>query len=508
MAESPPVVTAASDHPLADPAGLRLALTAVAGVNPFKAVDALAGWLESLADSRSWRVDTLFGVLCALEDAARVPLAKLTRDYLWAPNLSRGEERRLASLNSDVWGLLVSRYEACLLRLESGHLEPGMGTLAAHLPVLVARLLHAQGALMRWSRYRYGPIAGDAWRRLGWAYGIAEREGVAAREVRLGPDATGVTSPVAEYLRVLILATSAPDGLRPLEIDLADRLVVHFLPHFHFSRESGADSVYWVDLALPEPPTRLAQEPLPAGSLRFFSPGNVLAAVQALIAQVELGHLPAQCDLDGRVTPALLLPVLQHLVVHWAPVPPLRGQQRHRVHARMAAVVGWESCCQVFSGASEAQVDKAASWVVEDISLGGCGASVVGREETLRVGTLVGLLPEEGSAWLLGVIRRYGRESDTVANVGVQTLSRHVQPVSLRAQGGERYGVVVAAVGLWLRDASRGNEARFVMRPGTFAADMPLETVIQGARVVLAPAALEESGSGYEIGRYRAHRAA
>ncbi|MCE1244837.1 hypothetical protein [Oryzomicrobium sp.] len=497
----------AADHPLADPAGLRLALTAVDSGNPFKALDALAGWLESLADSQAWRPDALFDVLCALDDAARPHLTKLAHDYLGASSLSRGEERRLALLNIDFRGLLVARYESCLLRLETGRAQPGMGALAAHLPALVVRLLKAQGAAIRWARYRYGAIGGDAWRRLGWAYGIAEREDVAMREVRLEGDG-GATSPLAEYLRILILATSATDGLNPAEVDLADRLGAWFRPHFRFVRESGADSVYWVDLAQPLPPTRLAQEPAAASTLRFFSPGDALAALQSFTAQAEQGRLPPALDLGPGNGVERLLPVLRHLAMHWAPVPPLRAQQRHRVHARMAVVVGWDACSQVFSGASDEVLDRAASWVVEDISLGGCGASVSGWDDGLRAGSLVGMLPEEGGAWLLGVVRRFRRESDTVASVGVQTLSRNVKPVALRPLGGKHYGVVVPEPALWLRDGSRGNEARFVVRAGAFADGEALETVIQGARVVLEPVGRDEAGRGYAVVRYRAHRAA
>jgi hypothetical protein len=53
------------------------------------------------------------------------------------------------------------------------------------------------------------------------------------------------------------------------------------------------------------------------------------------------------------------------------------------------------------------------SWVVENVSRGGFGA-VLGNVpgEWLKVGALIAMQPEGGDNWLVGVIRRYHRETE------------------------------------------------------------------------------------------------
>ena len=54
---------------------------------------------------------------------------------------------------------------------------------------------------------------------------------------------------------------------------VAERLIAHFLPAFVFGNVAYEDSVYWVDLRLPQPPLRMARMPaLAEPSQRFFKP--------------------------------------------------------------------------------------------------------------------------------------------------------------------------------------------------------------------------------------------
>lgn len=64
------------------------------------------------------------------------------------------------------------------------------------------------------------------------------------------------------------------DSLLPLEIDLAERLIVHFLPGFVFSQVAEIDSVYRVDLASAEPPRRLARRPVGLRPTQRFQAGH------------------------------------------------------------------------------------------------------------------------------------------------------------------------------------------------------------------------------------------
>ena len=61
---------------------------------------------------------------------------------------------------------------------------------------------------------------------------------------------------VEETGKSLELALGEADAA--VEIELAERLIEHFLPGFVFTSEAQHDSVYWVDLQLPQPPQRHA----------------------------------------------------------------------------------------------------------------------------------------------------------------------------------------------------------------------------------------------------------
>ena len=50
------------------------------------------------------------------------------------------------------------------------------------------------------------------------------------------------------------------DSLLPLEIELAERFIAHFLGQFEFPATAEHDCVYWVDLSLAQPPLRLASD--------------------------------------------------------------------------------------------------------------------------------------------------------------------------------------------------------------------------------------------------------
>jgi hypothetical protein len=93
--------------------------------------------------------------------------------------------------------------------------------------------------------------------------------------LQLYPNQPGVTSISLQYLQALVLHSSSMDSLMPLEIELADRLITHFLPGFVFTNDCRPDSVYWIDAASSLPPARLAKHPNQVTpTLRFFSPGT------------------------------------------------------------------------------------------------------------------------------------------------------------------------------------------------------------------------------------------
>ncbi|MCZ7653403.1 MAG: hypothetical protein M5R42_02670 [Rhodocyclaceae bacterium] len=66
------------------------------------------------------------------------------------------------------------------------------------------------------------------------------RPSVPARRSHPYPAVPGETSVEQEYLKALVFQASSMDSLLPLEIEIAERFIAHFLPQFVFYRRSEA----------------------------------------------------------------------------------------------------------------------------------------------------------------------------------------------------------------------------------------------------------------------------
>lgn len=494
-----------TDHPLADPREFRRVLGALPQDNAFKALDEIIAWFESLVTAEQFPLDRLYEVLRQFEDAAIPHLRRLAREYFQSARLSRAEEKRLWSINYGFWRLLADAYDRCLLAFADGG-RPAEAFKAA-LPQLCVRLIAALGTVLKWEQFHYGPVPPAIWGRLGNAVLVAAQESVVSKTVSVGVPAR-TTSPLQEFQKVMIFHSASLDSLRPLDIELAERLVTHFLPGFVCTAKALPDSVYWIDLRVAHPPQRLAKMPAKAElTQRFFKPGAAYDEMKALLAQLERGEgLPADINLGGQYAAKTVVPVLRHLVAYLAPVPPQRRHDRHKVMHRMSVANGLTNASVVFSGAvggrqAGLQVE---SWVVENVSRGGFGSRLKSiASEWLKVGALIAMQPEGGENWLLGIVRRYRRESGSEARVGIETLARRIVPVELKPCTASSYAATASVPGLLLEDGNEAEELRVVLPFATFDLKESLEYVADGQRRLLAPVALVEQTTDYELARYR-----
>ncbi len=493
------------DHPLGDVKELKRTIAELSPDNSFKSADEIYGWFESLARADDFRVDHFFDVVRQLDEAAQIHLRRLSRNYLQARKLSKSDERRLWSICFNYWGEVASLYARCLDRATQSPKDKGSEALKPFLPLIAARLVAARANQLKWIAFRYGAIGEDLWRGLGLAYLAAEAAGYAQKALQLYPAQPGLTSVAQQYVQALLVYSSSMDSLMPVQIELADRISAHFQSRFDLSTTCLADSVHWIYAASGAPPARLIRQPEePLASLRFFSPGSAAQGLQELMRVVERGELPPDLNLGGEYSAKTLLPVLRHLAAYWAPQPPLREHSRHAVKTRIAVVHGFDDCFTIFAG-EVARLGKertAESWVVENVSRGGFGAAASELGDWLSVGALLAMQPEGGENWVLGVVRRYHKDAEAQAAIGIQTLSRQAQSVELRprAAGFSAAGVVPA---IWLREAGAPGEARIVLPLASFDVRQTMEFSHDGRSYLMTPIELEETASSFEIGRYR-----
>ncbi|WP_153145228.1 hypothetical protein [Dechloromonas sp. H13] len=492
-------------HPLTDSRALRRVIDEIPGDNAFKALDQIVGWLESLQGVADFPEDRLYEAVSRLHDAAQPHLKRLARDYLHSPRLSRSEEKCLWTISHGFWIMLALSYERCLP--PAGAKMPG-----AHfrqvLPALCARLIAALGNVLKWEQFHYMASTGDLWQRLGAALLVAERAGGAGRESQSRDAASDVGSPQLEFAKVVAFHAASLENLLPLQIELAERLITHFSPGFVFSAEVDRDSVYWVDLAHAGPPTRLARRPQHAEpTQRFFKPAKAHAAILKLIHDLEKGlDVPGHVIPGGQYDAQTLLPVLRHLSLHLASVPPQRRNKRYSVKQRALVVNGLDNVRMVFSG-NHAGLGihlPMESWVVEDVSRGGFGAvlnSIPG--EWLKVGALIAMQPEGGATWQLGIVRRCHRLGESDAQIGIEMLALHGTPVDLRMRVASTFAAVDSIPALMIREGNAAGEVRVVMPLASFNANETLEYEEDGQYRLLTPVAFVEQAADCELARYR-----
>jgi hypothetical protein len=488
------------DHPLADPDEVQRVLKDLPAQEAAAALDSAAAWYESLIATSEFRLEQRLEIILKLDEAVLAHTRRLARDYLVAPRQTRAHEYRLWQINHNYWSALADAYGDTLRRY--GADEKAGSAIKPQLALLCARCLNACGGRLKWQQFRYGPIAPDLWLSAGTAWLAAVRAQVAGQSVQIYANG-GTTTPEAEYLRVLVLYSSSPDNLLPVEIEIAERLIAHLLANFSLTDQARPENVYWVDVAKPLPPTRLARIPEITPTLHFYATGSALDALGQLRMSIEKRNaLPGEINFGAQYSPRLVLHVIEHLALCWAPMPPMRHHERRSVKSRMTVVGRFETICLHLIGQGEDEAERAESWVVEDVSQGGIGAQVsLAGKEWLRVGSLIAMQPEGGSNWLLGVVRRFSRETESIGIVGVETLSKN--PASYIA---DSLGLPTPVI--LLDPPLEGADIRVAMSIAAWEEQKRLRVEIGSRNWRLSPGALIETGAGHVIGNCRVEAAA
>jgi hypothetical protein len=485
-------------HPMADAREARKILDAIPAGDPFKAVEELIHWLESVGAAEGFKPEHRAQLVQTIDEAAQVHLRKLQRDYLSTPRLSKFQENRLWGAIQEYWRQSALAFATCIDLYATG--QKGADRLESNLPLLTVRALRALAAQMKWQYVRYGPFENFIWGVVARIYALAENRKFARTTVTVYPGVPGESSPEQEFLKAVMLSASSPDGLLPDEIELAERLIAHFSASFTLRLDQQPDIAYWIDLATSRPPLRLARPPQHAPTLRFFAAGKAAQDLTQLIQTVTTTNaVPSGIALGGSYQPEVVLDVLNHLALYWSPKPPERKAPRHRVKSRLSATHGFDGVLAALDRSTSLDFDesKTESWIVENVSAGGFGASIPQiKGEWVKIGCLVGLQPEGGSNWIIGVIRRFTRESPQQGTVGIQTLARAA--LTLQSGTDADAGTVIL-----LNPSDDGAEAHLLLRPGALATGQNLEIERNGKLFLLMPAGMAERGDDYELVRCR-----
>jgi len=488
------------DHPLADPKEAKRLLEALPDNDPVKALDELMHWVESVAAAEGFKPEARIQLLLQLDDAAQQRVRKLAKDYFADTRLSRFQENRLWTALHGYWKQAGYSYARAIDLFVQN--VKGVDAAKAQLPLLLVRTLRSFAQQVKWMHMRYGPIDLASWGVFNSVYAYAEVRQLAQAKTAVYPSQVGESTPQLEFLKGAMFSVSAPDGLLPMEVELAERLIGIYAQRFVIGAAPGPDFVFWTDLAQAMTPARASRAPQPKPSLRCFGAGAAFEAVHGLAESIMVsGKLPPDLNLGAAYQAHDVLEVARHLHLYWSPQPPERKAQRHPVKSRLSVTYGYDGVVGVLGGGDSLDFDnqRAESWIVENVSAGGFGAVVPQvKGDWLRVGALLALQPEGGSNWVLGVVRRVNKTAAQQARVGIETLSK--SPVlSQFAISGVK---TMSEQGVLLKNGE-ASEARIVLKPGVFAPAQNLEIARGERHHIYIPQALAERGEDYEIARFR-----
>lgn len=483
-----------SAHPLLDDAERAARLAALAGAPPLPGLRQAIGLLREVAGTDLMTPAQREAAVRLVDDAAQAHARFLGREFLTMAHLSDEEELGLWRANRDFWAQLGAAYYACMSEAQQSDEVPD-GLRRVELARLVLRLMRAYAARLKWDQFRYWPASEVVWQIIGRAYLFADEKGFARREVAATHGERQLSTVEQEYLKALVFQVSSTDGLLPFEVEIAERLISSCLPWMSLSELPEAGCAYWVDAAEKRGPARITEGLPRVRTMRFIGTAGAVVKLEELQAALEQGTVPSQLGLARYRSPRILLPVVRHLSGYWASPPPERGHDRHPVRSQIAVQTGLANITKAI--AQPEDMPRADAWIAENVSQGGMRARLpLGDRESLHIGCLLGIRPEGGENWLVGVVRRLAREDEHSAAAGIQTLSKH--PLAVELGSADRM-----QPGLLLDAPDEGEAVRLIVPAHGFRPDETVECMVAGMQLSLSPVDLIERGVDFELVRYR-----
>jgi len=499
------------DHALADPAESRRVIQDLPK-DPGKALGEIHFWLDSINTTDGFRLERRFELINEFDLAAKAHVRKLAQEYFDLRE-QKFQENRIWTTQTEYWRLTAAGYIQCIEGFKTA--SAGATALRTRLPVIVGRALHALRQLLKWSLLRYGPVDGLVWSDLGSLYAFAEDKGFAELVVPLYDGAVAGTSAHIECLKTVMLAVVSTESLPPAQIEIAERSVALFAPHYVIERTATPACPYVFDLAISRPPGRIhpglsTSEP----SLRYFGPGGASEEVNRLLSiLLEQGVLPSDISLAGEYDVQAIADVWRHLLQYWAPTPPQRGSIRHVAQVRLSVVQGFKGLADALTISAEHSLDFSAgigppveSWFADNASVGGYGVVVPVRgNDWVRVGGLIGVKVEGDKYWGAGALRRIRHESDQNWMIGVQLLAQVCVPIRVSPHDAVVPSNAVRdndqAILLTPRpDSDRG--VRIMLQAGTYSPGQALEMRVHDQAFQIEPVKLLEGSDEYDIARF------
>ena len=474
-----------SDNPLLNTKEVSHILGALANSDPAHALDELSHWLQLLVASKDEIKPKLrYSLTTRFNEASQPHVRKLLAEYIQTSRMNKTREEMLWNASS---GFYQALYSACAHGVADGISRVGNKPVDDETAIAGVRAMRCVGMLAHWTRLRYRhELAPQIWAMMSALFNTAEQRGFSRTGVALNPRVPGQkTSLLTEMVKILMMEVASPERLTKSQMELARQITEEFAPVFVWEDIPADQTVFSVDFSLHERPARLTHLTEPHFMTRCFSPGAALPALVNTVKQLESGHVPK--DIDIRRYPDYrredLLEVCVHLSQAWDKLAPddahphfdKRQYARNTMHLHFEVAHGLEDVHQTlrtFRLIPEALpqdviIDKLANdelvfdissnklrlvgapddepeidiptqhkvdieiWVAENVSETGYGLTIPEiMYDWVREKEIVGFRKEH-STWSVGIIRRVEGGSKAGTHVGIATLAKTPEAVTI-----------------------------------------------------------------------------
>lgn len=500
-----------SDHPLDDKDAPKILLDDLAGKDPIPALEQLSSYLDAVKTADNLKPLRALEIVDLLDRTGRATQRRLNQTFVAeSQHLTKFQQARLWTAVYAYWTQIAEGYRFCLAKYEVGAV--GATALTPQLPRIICRAMRACAGQLKWSLLRYGPIEGRVWHDLGGLYLLAEALQFAQTTLGVYRGAKGESSPERELLRALMLAVSAPDGLLPVQIEIAERVIAQWAGSFRIASRPSAGVHYIFQVSGERPPGRLPANSRIRSGMRFFGPGEASLLLEQSIQSIDRDQavLPPDLVPGSHFEPGLVQATLRHLLRYWGPKLPERTQRRRRHVERVSVVHDYEEVVANVGGLffESPFVSNDEEWVIENESESGFGAFVAQPNGTwLKVGSLIGIRREDGVSWGAALVRRVTLDEKGNRYIGIEVLAPGGAAVTILAGSMSTKDSSIPAEGelcILLPSATvQSGEARLLMRPGLFSPARNLVMRAYDRQYLLVPFGLMRSGDEFDLGRYR-----
>jgi len=193
--------------------------------------------------------------------------------------------------------------------------------------------------------------------------------------------------------------------------------------------------------------------------------------------------------------------ILKRLTSNFKQELPVRRQQRKKIKVDVNASYGYLNVLEQAEEGLNIQGATSKICALEDISLNGIRFVLDANQlNSINIGTLIGLKPENSKNCGAGIVRRLKRDEQDNLHVGVRVLSNKAEVVLLYSE----VAGIAAKLALLLDYAESQNGESWILVPvDTFSPKTNLSMRLGNKNNLLLPIDIVEKGEDFELVRYR-----